>query len=212
MQPARAKERNLVLDIEYAPGAFVAAVEDALNVVQKQSDLLFLYAGEAHVSATMTIYRWKEGLHKRDMVTFVDDRKTPARYVSVQTDDDRAFDALLTTLPVVPFPVLKQRAAEPDAEPAALVRIAIASTDEPDPEAVSLIEAGLSSGDPARVDAAVMAAALTHWPPLVPSLKRVHERTQDEGIRRLAAQAIENCGGPLRRGGMRLAPELMPRK
>jgi hypothetical protein len=187
--------RHLVLDLKGGPVECMEAIGDALDAVKARSDLVFLLAGMEQPCATMDVYMWQEAEYDRGQITFVDDRATPARYLEVETEDGRALEALQDTLPVVPFAALKQRAAEPDAEPAALVRIALASTDEPDPEAVSLIEAGLASNDLTQVDAAVTAAALTHWPAFVASLERVRERTDNDGIRRLAVHAIANCSG-----------------
>jgi len=189
----------LLLDLQGPQESLVESVERALDAIRERTGLLFVLTDTQTAGPDIDVYIWGERLDQESSIVLTDDAAVPAVYLMLETANEQAFetmlDALREKLPVIPLATLKQRAGEPGAPPPALVRMALATGDEPDEEVVQVITDGLGSQDPQRLDAAVMAAALTRWEEFVPALERVRVGTTDEGIERMAAQAIRDCGG-----------------
>ena len=191
-------QRYMVLDLG-ASDDLVRVVDRALVAAGNASGHTFEYNASAPSDTGIVLHSWSAAGESMARVTVADDHSMPARYLLLEADDQAAYraidEALADNLLIVSFEELKRRATRPGAPPASLTQMGLGAGPVPDPEAIRIIVRGLESNERDVVDAAVMAASLTRWGAFVPVLRRVQAVTSDEGIARMAAQALIDCGG-----------------
>jgi hypothetical protein len=174
-------------------------IERALDAVQDRTGLLF---GFSHTDEQdgVEVQTWRELRHGAALIRLVDDPVIDTRYLLIEAPSDNEVCAIAQTLgevlPLETIDRLEQQArAAMDRQPAALVRLALATAQGGDPVTLKLILRGLRSDRVQTREAAITAAALTCSPSLVPELKRLETVEDDEGLRRMIAQAIRDCEG-----------------
>ena len=174
-------------------------LERALDVVQDRTGLLFGFSHSDEQDG-IEIYTWHELRDGSALIRLIDDPAIGTRYLLIEAQSDDVASVLAQTLgevlPVETIDRLRQQAqAEMDRQPAALIRLALATEHGGDSATLKLILRGLRSDRVQTREAAITAAALTRSPPLVPELKRLEAAEEDEGLRRMIAQAISDCEG-----------------
>ena len=174
-------------------------LERALDVVQDRTGMLFGFS-HSDEQDEVELYTWRELRDDSALIQLIDDPAIDARYLLIEAQSDGGASTLAQTLgevlPVETIDRLRQQAqAAMDRQPVALIRLALATEQGGDPASLKLILRGLQSDRVQTREAAITAAALTRSPTLVPELKRLETLEDDEGLRRMIAQAIRDCEG-----------------
>ncbi len=174
-------------------------VERALDAVQDRTGMLFGFSHTEEQNG-VELHTWRELHDGSALIRLVDDPVIDTRYFLIEApSDDEASaiaEALGEILPLETIDRLQQQARKTmDRQPAALVRLALATAEGGDPASLEVILHGLRSDRIQTREAAVTAAALTRSPSLVPELKRLKIAEDNEGLRTMIGQAIRDCEG-----------------
>jgi hypothetical protein len=174
-----------------------AALEDAFDELERDSELLFGLEGSEEVRGGR-VHVWREGWREETTVELVDDDELDTRYMLIDAPDageaDRVLAAVGRHLPLETLARLRDDARNrAEDEPATLVRLALAEAATPDGDTVELVRRHLLPDAPASIrNAAVMAAALLRTPDLVGDLERLRDAADDDQEREVVEQAIRD--------------------
>jgi hypothetical protein len=177
--------------------AFIRELNDRIESLVMILDSVFLYDHSNRLSETLTEHYWQEKARDGATVCLVDDLEMPARYIYIAGPNkeqcERIWKNLRLIIPVVPVEELREKARNPESDPGALARLALALNDAFDQEAFDSIVRGIESSSlRVRTDAAT-AIVVLKWKRFIPPLERALALETTEEGRNALQHVLEVC-------------------
>jgi hypothetical protein len=148
---------------------------------------------------TLELHRWRQQGDPPTAIDLTIDRSIPAAFVSVASEDASharvVAEALNEFLRVPSASDHVRQALEHPEDATALLRAAMAATQERDERLEKLVESRLASSDANERKAAIKAAALLAWPSLAKPLQAAAARETDAELQRFLAIALKKTRG-----------------
>lgn len=188
-------QRYLVLDSTLDIDSFRWNLDSLLQGWLKDFDFQHRYREGDPVGLQRDVWEAKD---TAAILSLVEDHKTPAKYIIVESGSHETTDKIadkLDEVPMVATVSLKelQHLAENSNNPSELVRMALATTPEDvDKRSVEIILAALKHKQPLVRYRAAQAAGLALSVEFPPMLKDLAKNDSDEAVRSMAEHAILN--------------------
>jgi hypothetical protein len=172
-------------------------VENALDELQEQQNLLFVYA-QTEETDDAKVHVWLERRKKDALVKLVDDLVIPARYLIVEAMIQEEVARIVTSLEkhvrFISLQELQQQAnSKMTDDPRSLLLLALGTTETFDQTTFDIQLRGLRSSDTKVRYAATMSAGTTQWPEFIPELTTLSQTDPIPDIRDMASRSLEAC-------------------
>ncbi|MCL4225286.1 MAG: hypothetical protein KJZ91_12555 [Myxococcales bacterium] len=159
--------------------------------------MFFLHVPTAIEDPDVDMFVWVDERRGAGEVALIDNRHLGVLYVqlSLVSKEDCAVvaDAISAAVCLATVDQLRDEAARPDADGAALVKLGLLGASAPDDTTTRLVVEGIASADAVVRERAIYAAFLLKWPAFQQPLAAALEREEREDLRRMLEAAATVC-------------------
>jgi len=176
---------------------FYTVFEAGLAHLRQEHALDFWYEHHEELAENLGRHIYSE-IDEKARLRLVEDFENSVRYLIVEAptknDAEQIGAWVAPHLPFIPLNELQEVARSTmEHDPAALVRMALATAEDSDPVSLEILQRGMKSNNVQVRFSAAEAASLAPWPELIPPLEKLKEKDPSKEVREMAGEALKAC-------------------